>query len=82
LTELTRVKQFKCHAIDDSCYNNGRLFIVGTDVASLMEESKLLVLLAKIHQKTSNTEEYLKVLMNAKDVQIRYDCKKIIILSV
>ena len=44
-----------------------------------MEESKLLVLLSKIHQKTNNTEEYSKVLMNARDVQIRYKLVYIIV---
>lgn len=45
--------------------------VLGTDVASLMEESKLLVLLSKIQQKTNDTEEYLRVLTNAREVQIR-----------
>lgn len=47
------------------------IFIPGTDLASLIEESKLLVLLSKIHEKLNSSEENLVVLNRAKDVQIR-----------
>lgn len=43
----------------------------GADLASLMQESKLLVLLSKIHKKSLDMEENLNVLTRARDVQIR-----------
>lgn len=48
------------------------LIVLGTDIASLMDESKLLVLHSKLLQKTNNNEEYSNVLTKARDVQIRY----------
>ena len=50
----------------------GMLFFVEeADLASLMQESKLLVLLSKIHKKSLDMEENLNVLTRARDVQIR-----------
>ena len=44
---------------------------VANDLPSLMEEARLLKLQAQVYQRSGNTEETLKTLTRAKEVQTR-----------
>lgn len=47
------------------------LLSLANDLPSLMEEARLLKLEAQVYQKSGNTEETLKTLTRAKEVQTR-----------
>ena len=59
--------------IDKGWNDSSFIFSLANDLPSLMEETKLLKLQARVYQRSGNTEETLKTLTRAKEVQTRWD---------